>query len=1355
MGFASPFWLLLALAGLVVFYLHVRRRPTVTVPSLFLWAQVASGKPTRRPMHMPRWTLPLVLQLLVIAALTLALAGPYLGRSEGTHRILVIDAGARTEAVAAAQRLIDGAPPDAHNPVSIVAAGPSPRIVAAWIDDRAALDAALGWIEPLDGGIDRQRTDALLESLERDGEAANVAWIEGEPRPQLAAQATREGSDWLITGALTVPKGGDRPTALKALFMPEGAPGFLDWADVPLTFEENTARFSTQFALPGAGALSLQAPGGEASARLMLHADASRRVLYLGEPTPAVVRAFQAVPGTSLFQADRLPENDREFDLVVIDGTSVPRRPETNTLYLGSGHVAGEVAPERIEADAATFWQPSHPLSREVDWTGLGTIAGFSAPMPDGGQELLGVAGKPLVWARSTRDGREVRIGLDLRTTPWVDEPGYVALMGNVLDWSGLGAAPPACVTGAACPVPARLLSGAIGMVAETVLAEGEQATRALLPQNAFTGEDGWLAPGLEPAFVPGRAGLYRVSTADGRAALIAVNAAPTELGAADTAEGGVAPVSAGLAIWWLLLGLALVAMAGEFALSMRAERLALRRSHPRWLQNRVTVGTFMLGLLFLLAAMAGVPMPQPVAGRQVIIAATPERSMEIDGHATAIGMGHGERPGGAAGDALMLAAASVPAGRDGRIFLEWDGNLTEGMLAPALRTLAERGVAVDGALPPARQGVSVEGVFGPSRVFAGDIFVLDAMVESWVARGETIEIVRDGTVIATQQAQLSNGSNRIEAAVEAQAEGTHFYEVRVAGLDTPTAKAGIWIATSAGPRVALLAGQDAAASSFAEALGLQGLAVTTLASGRAPASLAGWLDYDAVVMMDVPATALAPRQQEQLETAVRDHGRGLLLLGGPNSFGPGGYFETRLEALSPLSSRVPRNAPKTGFVFVLDRSGSMQRDEGGMDRLSIAKAAVLNATGLLNPQSQVGIVAFDSSAHTVLPLQDAGADAAIRGALSQLDADGGTAVYPALSDAVTMLRGLDLPKRHIVVISDGLTQPGDFEGLLGEARADGITVSAIAIGDAADPTSLSNIAALGGGAFHWSRDFRALPGILAQEALLSETSPVKERTVTPQWLNRNDAFLKAAPDNVPPLDGYVDTTAKPRAHLHLATSDEEGNVVPIMASWRYGAGQVLSLATQATGRWSAGWNALPDYPRFWAQIVRGLVPPPQTEVKLDVVREGDQALARVASTDLPRVAVSGPSAGTMRMIETAPARWEGRWTLPEDGDYEITARIGELAGSQSLHVPYPAALSQTGTDAVTLESLVRITGGAMAGEGSAPRPQSRWAWASGWQAWTVLAAALFLASLVLRYLPGLVTGRRQTVSAPVFERAA
>lgn len=73
------------------------------------------------------------------------------------------------------------------------------------------------------------------------------------------------------------------------------------------------------------------------------------------------------------------------------------------------------------------------------------------------------------------------------------------------------------------------------------------------------------------------------------------------------------------------------------------------------------------------------------------------------------------------------------------------------------------------------------------------------------------------------------------------------------------------------------------------------------------PGSLEDWLRYDVVVLGDIPASAIPLRQQRDLAAAVRDHGRGLLVMGGWRAFGAGGYvYPDGGEADAPLAALLP-----------------------------------------------------------------------------------------------------------------------------------------------------------------------------------------------------------------------------------------------------------------------------------------------------------------------------------------------------------------------------------------------------------------------------------------------------------------
>src|SRR5690606_22290632 len=133
-------------------------------------------------------------------------------------------------------------------------------------------------------------------------------------------------------------------------------------------------------------------------------------------------------------------------------------------------------------------------------------------------------------------------------------------------------------------------------------------------------------------------------------------------------------------------------------------------------------------------------------------------------------------------------------------------------------------------------------------------------------------------------------------------------------------------VAVEVGPNLQalLLATDEAAGTGVAAALEAQGIAVTRIAPRQLPSSLERLEGYDLVALANVAAKDVFPEHQALLERYVREAGGGLLLFGGERAFGPGGYYSTPLEEVSPLSARISDESPEVAMAFVLDRSGSM-----------------------------------------------------------------------------------------------------------------------------------------------------------------------------------------------------------------------------------------------------------------------------------------------------------------------------------------------------------------------------------------------------------------------------------------------
>src|SRR5262252_82054 len=1479
MSLSAPAWLLLAAFGILVLILHVQRRRTFEIPSIQLWRLIDSGTRPAHRVRLPSPNVLLLLQLLIVALTALALARPVFG-TRFAHEIVVLDISGDMRGTDIAPTRFDTAVGHlaamAKGPIretgarlSVVLAGSRPQILAARLADPAGL--RLEGLRAGDGAADWAAAIRLLSSLLKDGEPTRLTLITNRAEsarfsaafPSVivetqivggtaggttlraglravdapAGKWRAEGSVAFASPSLPSPasgggKGGGSAT-VTALVQPDGSDGFLEWGRVDVAPPTGAVAASggptaAMFALD----LDLRVPS---AVTLRLSEDAGRhdnaihyivrpkprvlKILQLGAVSEPLIRALKSAAEIELFAADTLPPDVSAFDLVVANGVEIARRPATNILWLGTGRVSSETAGQMHVITQPILWQSDHPLSQSISWNAVTVGTAYGFPHLQDAETVIEADGTPLIQARTTLSGRELRVGFDLGSSNWPDQPSFPIFVSNLLHWIApdLGQTiEPACAVGTSCVLDPRLLGAkAVRITARPDLADttGTPAVpAAVLP--AVPRLAGFLPRGYDAQFIPDRAGIYRLER-DGLTRLVAVNAGGSE---AVPPPDGAVPVTAPSADgpplrWWLLMALLACLLVEAWLAGRGSERFlrwtALARDNPLSTRRRLLLAARLGALLLVASAIAGVPLPMLdrsyniaiIAGpnlavggeaglfNRIAAAADRDRARGGDARLGAVAIGANsritadlaaasdrDRATGPLGtptaadleNALAVAAAMLPADEPGHIVVAFDGNETRGNAARILPAIVRSGVSVD-VLPQTRLAageVLVEKVVAPERVYAGDTFPLQAVIYSHGPCQATARVLKDGDVIAERPLNLAGGRSRIETIIPAATPGRARYEAEISASGDPFAqnnRNGIIIDVAPAPQVLIVAAQPAWAEVFANALAVQDIKTRIVEPKRAPFYLKDWLAYSAIVLMNVPAIDLATLQQDLIEKAVAEHGRGLLLLGGENSFGPGGYYETPLERVSPLSSRVPRDAPRVALAFVLDRSGSMQRNEGGATRLDIAKQATISAIGLLHPESLIAIVVFDSEAKVLLPLRPAKDFASVTQALQGLEPGGGTAIYPGLVEALHQLQGVDATAKHIVVMSDGLTQPGDFPGILKAISEEGISVSTVAIGDGADPVRLEEIARIGKGAFHATQDFKALPSILSQEALLLSGKPVEERSATPLWVERNAEFFAGLPEKLPPLGGYVLTTRKPAADLHLLVPDEKQEPVPLLASWRYGNGRVVALTTQGAGAWTTEWQAQEEYPLLWSHIVRHILSGPGEGLFPRIARHGDEIEIDVDALNpegLPREGLkitaslagdgtASEAAAPLALSEVSPGRYRGRFTLDRPGEFTLLVAADQTSVKAPLFVAYPALYEFTRADSGRLAALAAATGGrVLASEDQIfTGVQSRWVARAVWQVWVLAAFALFLADLIVRYAAGLIGTRRRSAA--------
>ena len=674
--------------------------------------------------------------------------------------------------------------------------------------------------------------------------------------------------------------------------------------------------------------------------------------------------------------------------------------------------------------------------------------------------------------------------------------------------------------------------------------------------------------------------------------------------------------------------------------------------------------------------------------------------------------------------DAVRLALALIPEGAPGRLVVLTDGLETSGLGAFALREARTRGVDVQlvqtGSGTPGAEAWIAD-ISLPARVYPGDR--VPAIVEigsnvrqnvgfAWTVPGQTgfgeVDVLGAETGVAFSFAADEPGFVAIRVCVEPE-------------LDTFTQNNCVdgWVLVQGAPRV-LLVGAPEDRELVARALESAGLTVEQMPAGALPLTAQNLADYAGVVLVNTPARSFAPQSLAALRAFVRDLGGGLVAVGGPQSFGVGGWLGTPLEEALPVRMQVqdPTRFPPMAMAVVIDKSGSMGVQEAGTTKIRLAAEAAIRVAETLNDADTLAVVAYDDRpADTIGPALMTERDLLIA-QLRRLQAGGGGIyVRESLSYAADLLRGVTLSpgqQRHILLLADGADaehQEG-VPALVQSLVEEGVTLSVVAIGMGGDVPFLQNVAEIGNGRFYLTQRAADLPAIFTEETARAKRSYIVEQTFYPAPLT---PWLPVANITVaPPLRGYVATT--PKGAAQVVWEALEGD--PLLAVWQYGLGRSVAWTSDATGRWAAGWVEWEGFADFWSAIVRAVLPSPAdsdlalrvlpaddgAKVVVDVVdsEAGEQAYVDGLSLKLHVAPSLGEGAlQTVPLLQRAPGRYEGRFTSQDRsavllrlyGDRDLVTGWAAPAPSEYLPADAGAAVARLVAqgDAALVEDPVQV----------------------------------------------------------------
>jgi uncharacterized membrane protein len=667
--------------------------------------------------------------------------------------------------------------------------------------------------------------------------------------------------------------------------------------------------------------------------------------------------------------------------------------------------------------------------------------------------------------------------------------------------------------------------------------------------------------------------------------------------------------------------------------------------------------------------------------------------------------------------DALRLGLGILPAGTAQRLVLLSDGHENVGSAEWAARLAASHGVPVDVVPLTSATGpeVWVDGLTAPSPVREGETVSLQMSVSSSTGTTSTLTILMDGAPLSTGTVALEPGTNRFVQQLPPATRGFHTYSAQVApapGADThrENNSYSAFSLVLGKPRLLLVEGHDGEASALRNALA-PSMEIDVVAANAMPGDIKTLAGYDGIVLVNVPASSLSSEAMNGLQLAVRDLGKGLIVIGGDESYAAGGYFRTPLEDMLPVNLDLPSklDIPSVGMVMVIDRSGSMEESHTvggvGVKKIELAKEAAAEAVAQLSEHDYAGVITFDSAADWVLPLQPLGDPNLFKNKIGSITSGGGTNIYAGLAPAVDALIQSKAKSKHIILLTDGVSDGGDYPGLLKKMNENGITLSTVAVGSDADTTLMQSLAAGGKGQYYYTEDGNALPQIFAHESHIAARSYLIEHPFTPE---------RSAPSPIldglgglPALQGYVGTS--PKGGGQIALVSDAGD--PVLAQWQYGLGRVVAWTSDAKGQWAKDWVSWQDFARFWSQAVgwstgteAGGALQPQVQV------EGGTATITVDATApdgsyLNGLAASASIVGPDNITSTVPlrqstaGRYEGSFPTTQEGSYLVRVQAAGPGGtglSQTLGVvvPYSPEYKGNAGDDGLLSRIASLTGG-------------------------------------------------------------
>jgi Ca-activated chloride channel family protein len=529
---------------------------------------------------------------------------------------------------------------------------------------------------------------------------------------------------------------------------------------------------------------------------------------------------------------------------------------------------------------------------------------------------------------------------------------------------------------------------------------------------------------------------------------------------------------------------------------------------------------------------------------------------------------------------ALASSMSAVPAGYIPRLVLISDGNENEGSSARAIAQMRRLQLPVDTIALAGRPSTDLrlDSVSIPHIAYAGERIPIDLTIQAPADAKASVDVSVEDRLLGTNGVQLTAGMNTLRVHARLNTSGATSISGRI-----HTSKFG--------------------ELSFEQAIAMRRAKVLYLSQDPAGSDLnllhvfeqgafdvtrdASLIDRDLanvqlVVLNNLDLNDLSSARKNRLDAYVRNGG-GLLLIGGERQVYKSEQHMDALDRALPAKLAPPKSPEGTSVILIIDKSSSM---EGR--KIELARLSAIGVVDHLRPVDNIGVLIFDNSFQWAVPLRRAEDKSLIKRLISGITPDGGTQIAPALNEAYRRVLPSKGVYKHIVLLTDGISEEGDSIELAKKAADNQVTISTVGLGQDVNRAYLEKVAATSNGRSYFLNEPQGLEQILLKDVKDYTGGTAVERVLAPIVARKAEVLEGVGMETAPALKGYARYAAKDGAETILAIDGVKRD--PLLVRWQYGLGRAAVFASDAKSRWAEDWMSWPGFDKFWVNVARDLL---------------------------------------------------------------------------------------------------------------------------------------------------------------------